>query len=312
MHFELTILGSNGAIPAYDRFPTSQIVNYNSNLFMVDCGEGAQFRMNKFNIKRGKLDNIFISHLHGDHFFGLMGLITSFNLNWREHPLNIYGPPALQEIINLHLQSSSTQLKFDIHFHPLLADKARVIYEDHAISVETIILKHRLPTTGFLFREKQGLRKMRSEKLTEHNIPVEYIPNIKKGDDFVTAEGLVIPNTELTIAPHAPRSYAYCSDTAYHLPIVEQLQGVDLLYHEATFINEHQSRAEETFHSTGKQAGMIAKKAGVAKLVIGHFSARYENLTPLLNEARAEFANTELATEGQTFSIQPLMSGSVA
>lgn len=312
MHFELTILGSNGAIPAYDRHPTSQILNYNSNLFMVDCGEGTQFRMNKFNIKRGKLDNIFISHLHGDHFFGLMGLITSLNLNWREHTLNIYGPPALEEIINLHLKNSQTQLKFDIHFHPIVADKPRLIYEDHALSVETIVLKHRLPTTGFLFREKQGLRKMRGEKLDQYQIPVEVIPAIKKGDDFVTPEGVIIPNTELTTAPHAPRSYAYCSDTAYHEPIIEQLQGIDLLYHEATFISEHQARAEETFHSTGKQAASIAKQAGVGKLVIGHFSARYENLHPLLDEARAVFPATELALEGQTFSIQQVAGSTVA
>lgn len=279
---------------------------------MVDCGEGTQFRMNKFNIKRGKLDHIFISHLHGDHFFGLMGLITSFNLNWREHALNIYGPPALHDIINLHLKHSQTRLKFDIHFHPVAADKPRLIYDDHSLTVETIILKHRLPTTGFLFREKPGLRKIRSEKLSAYNIPIELIPYIKKGDDFVTAEGLLIPNSELTVAPHTPRSYAYCSDTAYHEPIIEQLQGVDLLYHEATFVTEHEERAQETFHSTGKQAARIAKQAGVHKLVIGHFSARYENLHPLLDEARAVFPNTELALEGETFGIQQVTRTTVA
>ena len=303
MQFDLTILGSNGAIPAYDRHPSSQILNYNGNHFLIDCGEGTQFRLNKFNIKRGKLDNIFISHLHGDHYFGLIGLLTSFNLNWREHPLHIYGPAGLEEVMNVHFKHSSTQLKFQIHYHHVVADEPRVIYEDHFLQVETIILKHRLPTTGFLFKEKKGLRKILGEKILEYNIPYAQIPDIKKGEDFTDAHGKKIPNAELTVDAHEPRSYAYCSDTVFIESFVEQIKGVGLLYHEATFVDEHEARALETFHTTSRQAATVAKKANAGKLVIGHFSARYENLEPLLSQSREVFPETYLAHEGTVFPI---------
>jgi len=303
MQFDLTILGSNGAIPAFDRHPSSQILNYNGNHFLIDCGEGTQFRLNKFGIKRGRLDNIFISHLHGDHYFGLIGLLTSFNLNWREHDLHIYGPAGLEEIMNVHFKHSATQLKFQIHYHHLLADEPRVIYEDHFLQVETIILKHRLPTTGFLFKEKKGLRKILSEKIAEHNIPHVAIPDIKRGSDFTDADGKVIPNSELTTDPHSQRSYAYCSDTVFTENYMEQIKGVDLLYHEATFVDEHTARALETFHTTSRQAANIAKGAEAKKLVIGHFSARYENLDLLLNQAKEVFPETYLAKEGTVFEI---------
>ena len=303
MQFDLTILGSNGAIPAFDRHPSSQILNYNGNHFLIDCGEGTQFRLNKFNIKRGRLDNIFISHLHGDHYFGLIGLLTSFNLNWREHPLYIYGPAGLEEIMNVHFKHSQTQLKFEIHYHVTTADEPKTIYEDHFLSVETIILKHRLPTTGFLFREKKGLRKILSEKITEYSIPHNQIPDIKKGSDFTTADGRHIANAELTLdAPH-PRSYAYCSDTVFTEHFVDQVKNIGLLYHEATFVDEHTERATETFHTTSRQAATIAKQAHVNKLVIGHFSARYENLDLLLSQAREVFPETYLAREGTVFEI---------
>lgn len=303
MQFDLTILGSNGAIPAYDRHPSSQIINYNGNHFLIDCGEGTQFRMNKFGIKRGKLDNIFISHLHGDHYFGLIGLLTSFNLNWRETPLHIHGPAGLEEIMNVHFKHSQTQLKFQIHYHHLSSDEPRLIYEDESLQVETIILKHRLPTTGFLFKEKKGLRKILPEKIQEYNIPHHLITDIKKGADFTDEKGHLIPNAELTADPHQPRRYAYCSDTVYTESYIEQLKGVDLLYHEATFIDEHTARAAETFHTTSKQAATIAKLARAKKLVIGHFSARYENLEPLLSQAKEVFPETYLAHEGTVFQI---------
>ena len=303
MQFDLTILGSNGAIPAYDRHPSSQILNYNGNHFLIDCGEGTQFRLNKFGIKRGRLDNIFISHLHGDHYFGLIGLLTSFNLNWREHDLHIYGPEGLEEIMNVHFKHSHTQLKFQIHYHHLLADEPRIIYEDHFLQVETIILKHRLPTTGFLFKEKKGLRKILSEKIAEYNIPHIAIPDIKRGSDFTDANGEVIANTELTADPHSQRSYAYCSDTVFTEDYIEQIKGVDLLYHEATFVDEHTARALETFHTTSRQAATIAKAAQAKKLVIGHFSARYENLDLLLSQSREVFPETYLAKEGTVFEI---------
>ncbi len=303
MQFEVTILGSNGAIPAYDRHPSSQILNYCGNLFLIDCGEGTQFRMNKFGIKRGHLDHIFISHLHGDHYFGLVGLLTSFNLNWREHPLNIYGPPALEEIINTQFKHSLTKLKFEIHFHPVLADIPRIILDNSQMTVETIVLKHRLPTTGFIFREKKNLRKILPEKIQQYAIPFEVINDIKNGADFTDENGRLIANDELTIAPPKPRSYAYCSDTIYTESYLEQINGIDLLYHEATFSEEHAERANETFHSTARQAASIAKAAKVERLIIGHFSARYADLSILLEQSRTVFPETYLAEEGNTFAI---------
>ncbi|MBP6731304.1 MAG: ribonuclease Z [Chitinophagales bacterium] len=303
MQFEVTILGSNAAIPAHRRHPSSQIVSYNGNLFMVDCGEGTQFRMNHFSIKRANLNHIFISHLHGDHYLGLVGLLTSFNLNWREHPLHVYGPPALKEIIDVQFKHSNTKLRFELHFHPVIDDKPVVIYEDNWLTVETIILTHRLPTTGFLFKEKKHQRKIIGEKLTEYNIPHHLIGDIKKGSDYVTDSGATIPNAELTTEPLAPRSYAYCSDTIYTDSFLEQIKGIDTLYHEATFIHEHTERAAETFHTTTVQAATLAKDAGAGQLLIGHFSARYEDLSVLLAESKQVFANTLLAEEGETFAI---------
>ncbi|HLP19011.1 MAG TPA: ribonuclease Z [Chitinophagales bacterium] len=303
MQFDVTILGSNAAIPAYNRYPTSQVLNYNGNLFMIDCGEGAQFRMNDFSIKRAHLNHIFISHLHGDHYFGLVPLLTSFNLNWREHPLHLYGPPALQEIIEVQFKHSLTQLRYELIFHPVLADASKVIYEDDHLTVETILLTHRLPTTGFLFKEKQHPRKILAEKITEYNIPYQQIVGIKNGGDFVCATGETIPNAELTLDPAPPRSYAYCSDTVYIETFIEQIKGVNLLYHESTFIDEHKERAAETLHTTTKQAARIAKLAGAQTLLIGHFSARYQDLSLLLTESRDVFHNTHLAEEGKTFEV---------
>lgn len=303
MLFDVTILGSNAAIPAHNRYPSAQVLNYNGNSFLIDCGEGAQFRMNHFGIKRAHLDNIFISHLHGDHYYGLIGLLTSFNLNWREHALNIYGPAALEEIINVHLKHSQTELRFKINFHHITADVPKIIYEDSALTVETIILSHRLPTTGFLFKEKKNLRKIIAEKITQYNIPHHLINDIKSGDDFIDEKGNVIANKELTLDPLPPRSYAYCSDTVYTENFVEQIKGVSTLYHEATFIHEHEPRALETFHTTSKQAAKVAKAANAGKLLLGHFSARYENLNLLLSEAQEVFTESFLAEEGKTFSI---------
>ncbi len=303
MQFEVTILGSNGAIPAFNRHPTSQVVTYNGSNYLIDCGEGTQLQMSKYAIKRGKLDHIFISHLHGDHYFGLIGLLTSFNLNYRTADLHLYGPTGLDEIMNVHFKYAETKLKYTIVFHELKADEPRIIFENRYFSVETIILKHRLPTTGFLFREKQPLRRIITEKIAEYGIPQLTIFDIKHGADFTTEDGRSIPNVELTREPNLPRSYAYCSDTIYHEAIIPQLNGIDLLYHESTFVDEHADRATETFHSTAKQAATIAKKAGAQKLLLGHFSARYEDLGMILNESRTVFSNSHLAIEGETFPV---------
>ena len=304
MQFDLVILGSNGAVAAYNRHPSSQILNYNSSLFMIDCGEGSQFQMAKYGVKPGRLDHVFISHLHGDHYFGLVGMLTSFNLNWREPDLHIYAPPGLEEIINMHFSVSKTQLKFKIHFHTTQTEKPGIIFDSPVMQVETIALKHRLPTTGFVFREKKNLRKILVDKITEHNIPFDKITGIKQGADFTDEQGCIIANAELTLPPPEPRSYAYCSDTAYTETFIDRIQGIDLLYHEATFIREHTARAEETFHSTSTQAATIAKMAGVGRLVIGHFSARYQSLDLLLEEARKIFPETYLAIEGSVFAVK--------
>ncbi|MFN8310586.1 MAG: ribonuclease Z [Chitinophagales bacterium] len=303
MQFEVTILGSNGAVPAFDRHPTSQFINYNGHGYLVDCGEGTQLQMARYAIRRGKLDHIFISHLHGDHFFGLLGLLTSFNLNHRETPLHIYGHPGIEEIVTTQFRHSETTLRFPVHYHVVFANHPELIYEDHQMTVTTIPLKHRIPTTGFLFREKEGLRKMRVEKLAEYKIPVHLISGIKAGSPLVLEDGSVISNEELTLPPAAPRSYAFCSDTAYTDSFTDQIQGVNLLYHEATFLNEHEQRATETMHSTARQAALVAQAANVDQLLLGHFSARYERLERLLEEARVIFQNTSLALEGTVFQI---------
>jgi ribonuclease Z len=303
MHFEVTILGSNGAIPAHNRYPTSQFLNYNGQGFLLDCGEGTQLQMSKYNIKRGRLDHIFITHIHGDHFFGLMGILTSFNLNYREHPLHIFGFEGIEEIVRTYFKHAQTIMRYELIFHVVTADAPRVIYENNVLTVESIILKHRIPTTGFLFREKVGQRKILATKLAQYQIPVNEIPKIKAGGDYTLADGQVIPNTELTDDPSPPRSYAFCTDTSYTESFLEQIRGVNVLYHEATFVHEHRARAAETGHSTTKEAATIALKANVGKLIIGHFSARYEDLSPLLSEAKDIFPNTELAIEGHLFSI---------
>ena len=304
MHFEVTILGSNGAIPAHNRHPTSQFIHFHGQGYLIDCGEGTQMQMAKYNIKRGRLDHIFISHLHSDHFLGLMGLLTSFNLNYRETPLHIYGHYGIEEIVNAHFKHSETTLRYPLHFHAVVADAPCIIFENSLLTVETIILQHRIPTTGFLFREKAGLRKILSAKIEQYQIAHQDIPAIKQGADYTTASGIVISNAELTTSPTAPRSYAFCSDTSYTENYLEQIKNVSLLYHEATFAVEHTFRAAETMHCTTVEAATIAQKAQVGKLLIGHFSARYPALEPLLAESKAVFPNTELATEGVTFDIE--------
>jgi len=270
---------------------------------MVDCGEGTQFRFIQYGLKPGKLEHIFITHLHGDHFFGLVGLITSMNLNWREQPLHIYGPTGLREIVEVHFKYALTQLKFDLVFHEVSDKEPSIIFDEGNLTVETVPLKHRLPTTGFLFKEKNNLRKILPQKIEEYNIPFDQIGDIKLGASYTTDSGITIPNAELTIAPAHPRSYAYCSDTIFNNVISEQLKGTGLLYHEATFIHEHEARATETFHSTTKQAAQIAKNCAAIQLLIGHFSARYTDLDFLLSESREVFENTELALEGKTFTV---------
>ncbi|POY37382.1 ribonuclease Z [Solitalea longa] len=301
--FEVTILGSSSATPAHHRYPSAQIVNYNQKYYMIDCGEGAQFQLSRYGFGYNKIDYIFISHLHGDHYLGLVGLISSMHLNGRVNELFIAGPPELLEIIEIQLKYSQTVLRYPLKFVPTQTDHSEVIFRNSEFEVETIILDHRIPCTGFLFKELPRSRRIIKEYIKQFNIPPDYIPLIKAGADYTLPDGEVLPNAVLTVEPPLPRSYAYCSDTIMNTEIVDQIRGVDLLYHEATFLHDLQQRAADTFHTTARQAGEIATMANAKKLIIGHFSARYRDLLPHLEECQAFFKNSFLAKEGFTFEV---------
>jgi ribonuclease Z len=303
MKFELTILGSSSATPIFNRNPTSQALNINERLYLIDCGEGTQQQMLRFDIKASRIDHIFISHLHGDHYLGIVGLLSSLHLNGRTKPLKIYGPPHLKEIIDLQLNYSETTLQYPIEFKFTNVYKAEVILDNQDIIVETIPLDHGIACTGFLFREKKRLRKLLKGKLEEINIPVEFFSALKKGADYVAPDGKVYKNDTLTSDSDQPKTYAYCSDTLCNEMYFRQISETTLLYHEATFLNNMLDRANETRHTTALQAGEIALKTKAKKLLIGHFSARYKTLNELLDEARSVFPETDLAVEGKTFII---------
>ncbi len=304
MTFEVYILGSSSATPIYQRHPTAQILNIHEKLFLVDCGEGTLIQLNRYHIRFHRINHIFISHLHGDHYLGLMGLMSTMHLQGRSEELHLYCQPELKEMIDVQLLHSQTELRYPVVYHFLDAKKAAVIYEDDDIVVNTIILSHRIPCTGFLFREKTKLRKLIREQLIHFNIPVSAYSDLKNGIDYVDEKGNTISNIELTTDPHTPRSYAFCSDTIYDETLVPILKNVNLLYHESTFLSDKADRAKETFHSTAAQAANIAKMAEVKRLIIGHFSARYKNLYPLLEEARSVFEKTTLAVEGDRFDVE--------
>ena len=301
--FNVTILGSNSAIPTLKRNPTSHLVNHNERFFLIDCAEGTQLQLRRSQIKMQRINHIFISHLHGDHFFGLIGLISSMHLLGRSKELHVYGPPQLEEIIDIQLHASQTELIYPLTFHPINPDANEVIYEDDKLTITTIPLNHRIPTCGFLFKEKKGKRRIRKQMIKDIHIPVDHIMKIKEGADFTDSEGTTFKNTEITEHPGVPRSYAYCSDTAYYEPLIPIIQNVNLLYHEATFMKEKTDVAAEKFHSTTIEAATIARKANVGKLVIGHFSTRYENIDELLDEAKSVFPDTEAAYDGKTYAI---------
>ena len=304
MDFQITVLGSNSAIPAHGRNQTSQLVNIANTFMLIDCGEGTQIQLRKFKLKFSKIDYIFISHLHGDHFFGLMGLISSFHLHKRTRLLTIFGPNGLDEIITVQLKHSNTRLNFPLRFVPTNPEKEELILEEKKFQVFTFPLKHRIACTGFLIKEKSGLRNLIKEKLLENKVPIDAINSIRQGKDFKDDSGKVIYSVEEFAYPPRPlRSYAFCSDTGFDLEIVSYIKGVSLLYHEATFGNDEEERAMETFHSTAAHAGIIARNAGVGRLLLGHYSTRYLDLSPLLEEARVEFPETYLSEEGITYTV---------
>lgn len=302
-NFELTVLGCSSATPTSKRNPTAQLLNVAERFFLIDCGEGAQIQLRKFKLKFQRIDHIFISHLHGDHYLGLVGLLSSMHLLGRKNEIHLYCPAELQEIIELQYKHSQTWLNFKIIYHHHQYINGNVLFEDEKVLVRSIVLNHRIPCSGFIFEEKQQLANISKEMIKKHSIPVEQMIAIKKGSDLLLPDGSSVPNAELVSEKLPPRSYAYCSDTKYDESILEMIKGVTLLYHEATFMHNMLDRAKETYHTTCLQAGEIAKKAGVGQLMIGHYSARYRDLEPLLNEAKSVFTNTVLAIEGEKIII---------
>ena len=301
--FELHILGCGSALPTTRHCATSQVVNLRDKLFMIDCGEGAQMQLRKSRLKFSRLNHIFISHLHGDHCFGLMGLISTFGLLGRTAELHIHSPKGLEELLTPMLNFFCHTLAYKVIFHEFDTRQTSVVYEDRSMTVTTIPLQHRIPCCGFLFAEKARPNHIIRDMVDFYKVPVYELNRIKNGSDYVTPEGEVIANTRLTRPSDPPRKYAYCSDTIFRPEIVEQLSGVDLLFHEATFAESELARAKETYHTTAAQAARIALEAGVRQLVIGHFSARYEDESILLKEASAVFPNTILAKENLCISL---------
>jgi ribonuclease Z len=301
--FELTILGTSSALPTSTRYPTAHVLNVHERFFLIDCGEGTQMRLRQNRIRIGKIHDIFISHTHGDHVFGLYGLLSTLNLTGRRTPLTIYAPEGFGEMLSSHLGDFDIRLEFDIVYVPLRGDDPAVILDNNFLTVTSFPLKHRVPAYGFLFREKQQLRNIRKESISGYGIPLAAIPGIKAGLDFVDEKGNVIPNATITTDPPRPRSYAYCSDTAWFSRLPAFIRGVDMLYHEATFGTDKSDLARQTGHSTSADAARVAAEAGAGRLIIGHFSARYKSVDQLVLEAREIFPETVAAADGETYSL---------
>ncbi len=304
MSFKLTILGSSGALPAYGRFPSSQYLAIQNHHFLIDCGEGTQSRLAQYSIQSHKINYIFISHLHGDHYLGLTGLIFSMHLQRRESDLHLYSFIGLDEILLAQLKHSKSVLNFKLVFHRLEEGKIETIFEDDLITVSTIPLDHKISTSGFMFREKPKKVQIDKSKLKE-GISFQHILQLKNGEDvFNENKEMVYRNSEYTLPAKPSLSYAYCSDTQPSERLIEQIQNIDLLYHEATFMEEEKEKAKQTRHSTAADAARVAKLSHAKRLIIGHFSARYKDLSGLLEEAKQIFSETSLATEGDTIELQ--------
>ena len=303
MKFSVTILGSSSALPTSDRNPTAHVLNAHERFFLIDCAEGTQAQLRRYRVPMGRIHHIFISHLHGDHFYGLFGLLSSFGLLGRRVPLHLFGPDPLRMVLENHFGKVVEPLPFPIVFHCHAYDGPNLILEDERLEVTSFPLDHKIPTVGFLFREKPRLKNIRPEVIEQFSLGFKDIYSIKKGFDYETPAGDKIPNALLTLDPAPVRSYAYCSDTKYKPSLAEILRGVDLLYHEATYQDIHRERARVTSHSTARQAAEMARLAGAHQLIIGHFSARYKNLTPLIEEAKTVFPPTIEAVDGLEVGI---------
>lgn len=297
----VTILGNNSAVPAFDRHPTSQVVTIDGNNFLVDCGEGTQIQMIKYKIRRGKISHIFISHLHGDHYFGLVGLINSFGLLSHQQDLHVFGPSPLQEIVELQMKVAKTTLPFNLYFHTI--NREAVLVDDSKYEIRCFRTNHRIECYGFAFREKKKPRKIDVEKVVAAGIPSSFYKKLEEGLDYTTKEDVLIKNETVTMEATKGKSYVFCADTKYDETLLPHITNADLIYHETTYLDNLRERAEERFHSTSKQAAKIAKKAKVKKLLIGHFSSKYHELDEFEKEAREIFANTEIAMEGVTYQV---------
>jgi ribonuclease Z len=300
---KLSILGCNSATPFENSHTTSQVLEVKNHLFLIDCGEGTQIQLRNQKIKFSRIKHIFISHLHGDHFYGLVGLISTFRLLGRTSDLNVYGPKGIKEVITLQLKLANSWTNYNLFFHELDSKTSQIIFEDDDLLVKTIPLDHRVYTNGFLFQEKSGQRRLDIQKIEDFNIkPFDY-QNLKLGKDLITEEGKIIQNQSLTLEPHPVKNYAFCSDTSYNESIVPLIEFVDLLYHEATFLDSHANLAKKTKHSTAKQAAKIAKLSKVKRLILGHFSSRYKDKTQFITEAKSVFEKVELASDGKVFHL---------
>ena len=300
---KLSILGCYAATPRTISNPTAQVLEVKNHLFLIDCGEGTQVQLRKNKIKFSKINHIFISHLHGDHFYGLVGLISTFMLLNRENDLHVYGPKGIKEIILLQLRASGSFTGYNLYFHVLESKESEVIFEDEKVVVRTIPLKHRVYTNGFLFQEKNIKRKLNLEAIEHYNIDTCYFQKIVYGGDMKLDDGRIIPNVELTFNPEPEKSYAFCSDTVYNENIIPIIKDVDALYHETTFLETEEHLAEKTMHTTAKQAAKIAKLANAKTLIMGHYSTRYGSLEPFKAEAETIFTNVILADDGKTIEL---------
>jgi len=302
---KLTVLGCYAATPRSLNNPTSQVLEVKNQLFLIDCGEGTQVQLRKSKIKFSRIDHILISHLHGDHFFGLPGLISTFRLLGRTNELHIYGPKGIKEAITLFLKLGDSWTNYPLIFHELTSMEPEKIYGDDKVSITTIPLDHRIYTNGFLFREQWGERKLNVRAVAKYKIDKCYFQNIKNGKDIVLDNNRVVPNAELSFDPPAPKSYAFCSDTAFSTKIISCIRNVDVLYHEATFLETEKKLAPKTKHSTAKEAATIAREADVGLLILGHFSTRYRSLDLFKEEAMTIFPKVELADDGKEFDFEP-------
>ena len=300
---KITILGCYAATPRTLTNPTAQVLEIKNHMFLVDCGEGTQVQLRKQKIKFSRINHIFISHLHGDHFFGLPGFISTMRLLGREKALHVYGPKGIQEAITLLLKLGDSWTNYPLIFHELTSKAPQLVFEDAKVSVTTIPLDHRVYTNGYLFREKLGERKLNVEAVEKHGIDKAYFRNIKNGKDVVQENGKSIPNKELTFDPPAPKSYAFCSDTLYVPELADQIRDVDVLYHESTFLESESDLATKTKHSTAQQAAMIAKLANVKNLILGHYSTRYKSIALFREEALTVFDTVHLADDGESFEF---------